>query len=70
VSPARPPELDPHVGLCARCAWARVQQNARGSSFWRCARADEDGRFRRYPPLPVRACTGHEAGEPVRGAPR
>jgi len=51
------------AGLCATCRHARVQRNARGSAFWRCARADQDPRFRRYPPLPVRSCAGHEAGE-------
>jgi hypothetical protein len=40
-----------------------VQRNARGSAFWRCARADSDPRFRRYPPLPVRSCNGHEPVE-------
>jgi len=54
------------VGLCAECAHARVQQSARGSKFWRCGLADVDVRFRRYPPLPVRTCVGHERGEPVR----
>ncbi len=56
--------LDPRVGLCAACLHARTQQSARGSLFWRCARADDDARFRKYPPLPVRACEGHERGEP------
>ncbi len=51
------------VGLCARCAHARVQTSARGSTFWRCARADSDPRYRKYPPLPVRECAGHEPGE-------
>jgi hypothetical protein len=54
------------VGLCAECLHAHIQQSARGSTFWRCALADRDARFRRYPPLPVRACSGHERGEPVR----
>jgi hypothetical protein len=52
------------IGLCAECAHARVQQSARGSTFWRCGRADDDARFRKYPPLPVRECAGHEPGEP------
>jgi hypothetical protein len=57
---------DARIGLCAACAHARVQHGARGSTFWRCARADDDARFRRYPPLPVRECAGHEQGEPRR----
>ena len=48
------------VGLCACCRHARVQQNARGSTFWRCLRADTDPRFARYPRLPVRECVGFE----------
>jgi hypothetical protein len=56
--------LDPRVGLCTSCLHARVLRGAGGSSFWRCGRADGDARFRRYPPLPVRACDGHERGEP------
>jgi len=48
------------VGLCQSCIHARVQKNTRGSAFWRCARADTDPRFRRYPPLPVLQCAGHE----------
>jgi hypothetical protein len=55
---------DPRVGLCAACLHARVQVSARGSTFWRCARADDDPRYRRYPPLPVSECAGHEPGEP------
>ena len=51
------------TGLCGTCRHARVQKNARGSSFWRCSRSDSDPRFLRYPPQPVRSCAGHEAGE-------
>jgi len=49
--------LDP--GLCASCRHARVQESARGSRFWRCGLAETDPAFRRYPPLPVRACPGY-----------
>jgi hypothetical protein len=59
------------VGLCPVCTHAQVQQSARGSRFWRCLRADDDPRFRRYPPLPVRACPGLERrpGSPPSSAP-
>ncbi len=57
--PARPREPRPEVGLCATCRFARTQRNPRGSVFWRCARAEWDPSFRRYPPLPVRECRGH-----------
>lgn len=52
---------DPAVGLCSRCRHAVRQESARGSAFWRCRRAETDPGFRRYPPLPVRACRGFEA---------
>jgi hypothetical protein len=51
-----------HVGLCASCRFAARQSSARGGSFWRCRRADADPAFRRYPPLPVRSCSGFESG--------
>ena len=54
---------DPVVGLCASCAWVRLVKNRRGSTFYRCLRADSDPpdpRFVRYPPLPVLTCPGYE----------
>lgn len=48
------------VGLCFVCRWKRAVANRRGSVFFRCARADSDARFVRYPPLPVRTCPGYE----------
>jgi hypothetical protein len=53
----------PEVGLCSACRHARVQASARGGRFWRCARADAEPGFQRYPPLPVRACGGFERAE-------
>jgi len=55
-----PPASRPEPGLCADCCHARVQQTARGSTFWRCARAETDPAFVRYPRLPVRVCRGYE----------
>jgi uncharacterized protein YciI len=52
--------VDDRVGLCLRCRWKRVAANRTGSLFFRCARADTDRAFARYPPLPVRACPGYE----------
>ena len=52
------------IGLCSKCRHAAVQRNLRGSVFWRCRRGDDDPRFGKYPPLPVVACFGHEAGAP------
>ena len=57
------------VGLCGTCRHARVQATKRGSRFWRCQRAETDARFARYPALPVRACPGHELGDPAAETP-
>ena len=62
---SEPPASEPRVGLCAHCRLAVVQRSARGSRFWRCGRADADPSFRRYPPLPVDRCSGHDEGSPV-----
>ncbi len=48
------------VGLCLTCRWKRAVTNRRSSVFFRCARADADARFVRYPPLPVLTCPGYE----------
>jgi hypothetical protein len=53
------------VGLCERCRCGRTVPGAR-SVFWRCARADTDPSFPRYPTLPVLECRGFDpsGGEP------
>ncbi|HEY6110055.1 MAG TPA: hypothetical protein VIV56_14245 [Gemmatimonadales bacterium] len=48
------------VGLCRTCRWMLAVTNRRGSTFYRCARAETDPRFVRYPPLPVVSCPGYE----------
>src|SRR5690242_10094150 len=48
------------VGLCLTCRWVRPSTNRRGSTFYRCGRAESDPRFTRHPPLPVRTCPGFE----------
>jgi len=40
----------------------RSVTNRRGSTFFRCGRADTDPSFPRYPPLPVLECRGYEPG--------
>jgi hypothetical protein len=50
-------------GLCATCRHAQSVRTRRGSVFWRCARAEDDPAYARYPRLPVLACAGHEARE-------
>ena len=54
------------IGLCGVCLYRRAQVSKRGRVFYRCARADADPSFSRYPPLPVLRCSGHEPGEPAR----
>jgi hypothetical protein len=49
------------VGLCLTCRWMRSVTNRRGSTFFRCGRADTDPAFPRYPPLPVLQCAGYES---------
>jgi hypothetical protein len=53
-----------NVGLCLTCRWARTITNRRGSTFFRCGRADTDAGFPRYPALPVLQCRGYERGRP------
>jgi hypothetical protein len=48
------------IGLCGRCVHIRAQDTKRGAVFYRCARADEDDRFMRYPPIPIVRCLGFE----------
>jgi uncharacterized protein YciI len=48
------------VGLCFTCRWVRATTTRRGSTFFRCARAETDPRFPRYPALPRLACEGYE----------
>ena len=48
------------AGLCLTCRWKRLATNRRGSVFFRCARAETDPQYVRYPSLPVRACPGYE----------
>lgn len=55
------PEDIPRVGLCATCVHARVKPHPRGGlAYYRCGRQETDKRYPKYPPLPVRACPGHE----------
>jgi hypothetical protein len=53
-------QLRRRVGLCATCRHARRIVSAKGSEFWLCQRATSDPRFRKYPPIPVLRCSGHE----------
>lgn len=55
------PAIATMLGLCASCRFVRTQETRRGAVFYRCARADSDDRFVRYPPIPVMACPGHDS---------
>jgi len=60
ATPISPTARRGAAGLCERCAHHLTQTSARGGVFHRCARADDDERFPRYPPIPVAACAGFE----------
>jgi GNAT superfamily N-acetyltransferase len=51
---------DRAAGLCAACEHLRIVVSSRGSRFYLCGRAAHDPAYRRYPPIPVRACAGFE----------
>ena len=51
----------PYGGLCARCRHVRVIRSAKGSTFTRCSLASSNPAFPKYPPQPVRVCSGFEA---------
>jgi hypothetical protein len=49
------------AGLCDGCVHQKLVHTTRGSTFSMCLRnRTEPDRFRKYPPLPVRACPGYE----------
>jgi hypothetical protein len=52
--------VDPAVGLCSACLYAKKVTSDRSVTFWLCERSHEDERFRKYPPLPVLQCPGFE----------
>ncbi len=58
------PVPDHPAGLCSVCRHHRITGNRRGSRFYLCERSKLDGRFRRYPPLPMIRCPGFEEGGP------
>jgi len=47
-------------GLCASCRHAERVVSGRGSEFVLCALSRVDGRYPKYPRLPVVACDGYE----------
>lgn len=59
-----PKRSDDRVGLCATCVHSQTVTSAKGSVFYLCRLSQEDPRFPRYPPLPVRVCSGYRPSEP------
>jgi hypothetical protein len=61
--------VEPHLrvdpGLCGSCRNALLRPTNRGTVYLRCTLSATDSRFPRYPPLPVRACSGYLPGESV-----
>lgn len=55
-----PPRPDDRIGLCATCRHAQIVTSAKGSVFYLCRLSQDDPRFARYPPLPVRVCSGYQ----------
>ena len=56
----QPNSPDPRIGLCSTCEHMRRVESDRGSVFYRCALADTDPRFAKYPRLPVLQCDGYK----------
>ncbi len=52
-------------GQCATCAHARSVGHPReGEAYCRCALAETDSRFKKYPRLPMLNCPGFTLPEP------
>ena len=50
---------DSRAGLCATCAHVTIVQSDRASRFYMCRLSLTDGRFPRYPAIPVVWCPGY-----------
>lgn len=48
----------PSIGLCAKCEFAKIIENDRGSQFIFCQKSQQDASFSKYPRLPVIQCEG------------
>jgi len=48
-------------GLCTSCRYCNQTKHPRGGApYYRCLRANEDPRYKRYPRIPVLECDGYE----------
>lgn len=48
------------AGLCPECARVRIVRSARGSAFLLCKLAAREPGRPKYPPQPVRSCSGFQ----------
>ena len=55
--------VETQPGLCGDCVHARRIESDRGSVFFLCQLALTDGRFKKYPRLPVLSCIGYKGTE-------
>ena len=57
------------AGLCDTCAHRKRIHTTRGTTYSMCLRhRTEPERYPKYPPLPVRACAGHEPRDVTRSS--
>ena len=59
----------PPAGLCDRCVNVTRVVNGRGSTFYLCRLSYSDNRFRRYPAIPVLACSGFQPADSTQDPP-
>ncbi len=53
----------PHQTLCERCRHLREIVSGKGSRFLMCLLSQTDARLPKYPPQPVRQCSGYVGRE-------
>jgi hypothetical protein len=51
------------TSLCEQCQWMREVISGKGSRFLLCNLSRTDAHFPKYPPQPVRSCTGYTREE-------
>lgn len=49
------------AGLCDCCQFQKIVRSEEGLIFSLCCQSELDGRYPRYPRLPVYQCVGYEA---------
>jgi hypothetical protein len=51
--------IDRAIGLCSDCQHCRIVKSER-STFYMCRLSLTNPEYRKYPPLPVLRCSGHQ----------